>query len=148
MGENLELLGLPPEEWEAWWGNHPEAHTYATLSELLEQAKNRLRADDGPSAVPITEFITRHVDAVVVPLDRARERESLDYDAWCTHARALRSAGRLDEAQQADETAATISGIEAGPFVLFPQPPITEDDVRRANELIEKYGLHHLRKEG
>jgi len=32
-----------------------------------------------------------------------------------------------------------------GPYVLFPQPPITEDDVRRANELIEKYGLQHLR---
>ena len=31
------------------------------------------------------------------------------------------------------------------PVVPFPQPPITDEDVRHVEELIEKYGWEHLR---
>jgi hypothetical protein len=31
------------------------------------------------------------------------------------------------------------------PGPLPPQPPVTQDDIRRAEELSEKYGLQHLR---
>ena len=34
---------------------------------------------------------------------------------------------------------------EVPPTFLPPQPPVTQGDIRRAEELIEKYGLQHLR---
>jgi len=163
-----KLLELPPEQWEAWWSKLPEAQWYATLNALVEQAENRLDTD-GSSALLLTELITRHVDAVVVPpnLEDSIVPAFLRLHAWKVHVCALRAAGRLEEMQQACETAAAIARAERTlygprsemerdreaffdtPTVPFPpQPPITEDDVRRANELIDKYGLHHLREEG
>ena len=38
------------------------------------------------------------------------------------------------------------SGPKKDDPVPAPQPPVTEDDVRRGEELVEKYGLQHLRK--
>lgn len=137
-----ELLELPPEEWEAWWNDHPEAWSYATTGELLAYADEQLRTS-GPSALSITEFMIRHVDDIVVPPDMSHTRAILRHHAWQTHAQALRSSGRLDEARQADETVATIARTENIPGI--DQRPPTENDIRRANELIEKYGLHHLR---
>ena len=48
----------------------------------------------------------------------------------------------VEEASQADKTADAIDPSE--PWIPFPQPPVTEDDIRRAYELIEENGWHHL----
>jgi hypothetical protein len=157
-----ELLELPPEEWEAWSGERPEARSYGALSTLCKCAAERLRTH-APFALSITELLTRHVDAVVVPPDMDVTRAFLRINTWQTHARALRCCRRLDEALQAYETAAAIARAEPAMyedvqeiereirgFLDIPDPIVrtpTQDDIRRAEELIEKYGLHHLREE-
>ena len=157
----LELLELPPEEWEAWSGDHPEARSYATLTALVHYAEEQRRADGSP-ALAVTGFMTRHVDGVVVPPDMGVLRECLRFDAWQAHARALRCSRRLDEAMQAYVTAAAIARAELGMdeevreieremedlLIPIPQPPVTEADIRRVEELVEKYGWHHLRDKG
>src|SRR6185436_20108333 len=76
-----ELLELPPEEWEAWSGEHPEALSFATLRELYRHATERIGTGRSP-ALPITEFMLRHVDAVVVPPDMDILRLVLRFLAW------------------------------------------------------------------
>ena len=160
----LEMLELPPEEWEAWFDDHPEARSFGTLEALCHHAEERRRTDGLP-ALPVTDFVTRHVDTVAMPPDMDGLRVCLRFDAWQAHARALRCSRRLDEALRAYETAAAIARAEMPierelleiEYELkgfldiptdFPRPPVTQADIRRVEELVEQYGWHHLRDKG
>jgi len=137
-----EMLALPSESWEGWLAEHPAALSLQLFDGLLAQARDLIDDREQNHGLALTGFVTRHVDAVTVPPEAEVALDHLKWDAWATHARALRSAGRIEEALHATEMEDLLN-----PDRLFSwdQPPVTEDDLRRAEELIEKYGWHHLR---
>jgi len=50
-----------------------------------------------------------------------------------------------DRHQRSPRQRAPQAAAKRRDIVPDPQPPLTEDDIRRAEELVEKYGLQHLR---
>jgi len=57
-----ELLEHEPTEWDSWLTGRPEARSVQLFEGLLQVAE----ADDS-RALPLTEFVLRHVDSVTVP---------------------------------------------------------------------------------
>jgi len=131
-----ELLDLPSEGWDDWFASHPEARTEHVLQELV-----RIAEKNPPDALTLTDFVLRHVDSIEVPAAAKVPHGLLCADTWRIRAIALRHAGDEDGALQALERA---SAIRIAALVPFPQPPVTEDDIRRAKELSEQYGWERL----
>ncbi|PYQ25515.1 MAG: hypothetical protein DMF56_27265 [Acidobacteria bacterium] len=134
-----EMLALPSERWDDWLAGHPAALSVPLFHVLLRHARRLIGDREQNHGLALTELVTRHVDAVTVPPEAELALDSLKRKAWSTHARALLSAGRLEEALHVTE-------MDQDLLVPWDQPPATEDDIRRVEELIEKYGLHHLRE--
>jgi tetratricopeptide (TPR) repeat protein len=124
-----DMLALPPDRWDGWLVEHPSALTVPLFNALLKEAAH----SDEP--LSLTEFATRHVDAVGVPPEAELQLVYLKHRTWNAHARALRSAGRIVDALRAYETA---TAIARGAGVLYAEAEETEREaaiVRAARDL-------------
>ena len=102
-----QLEELPESEWDAWLNAHPEARSFHAFHFLLDDAEEEARHGSA-DALALTAFVTRHAGSVTAPPVAKLAVPHLGGRAWTTHANLLRSAGRLDEALQAYQTAAAI----------------------------------------
>jgi len=131
-----ELLELPSDAWDEWFASHPEARTWHVLQELVRIAEKNLS-----DALLLTDFVLRHADSIPPPAEVEFMHSYLCARAWKAREIALRHASDEQGAIQAFEKAAAIDQS-----VMFEQPPLTEDDNRRARELSREYGWERLRK--
>jgi hypothetical protein len=79
----------------------------------------------------VTELVLKHVATVRVPEEAKIVRELVAEWAWRIRGDALAEAGNHEEAERA---------YAHGPR----RPGITQNDIDRARELSEKYGLQRL----
>lgn len=130
---------MPVPEWDAWLAAHPDARTVHVFQGLLQEAEA-----DPARALALTDFVTQYVDSLTAPPEADLALTDVRGRAWKVRAQALLSAGDHAGASQASERSDAIYRTEP---LLRPRRhvPPTEANVRRAEELIEKYGWHHLR---
>jgi len=133
-----ELLELPSDAWDAWFASHPEARTVHVLQQLVRIAKK-----NPPDGLLLTDFVLRHIDSIPPPAEAEVVHTLVRARAWKARAVALRHAGDEQGALQASEKSKAIA-----PFLPLRQRRATEDEIRRFEELSQKYGWDFLRTKG